>query len=149
MEIGEIVNYLRTNKNILILSGSLCDEIGLDGKKLIDYAAEIAEKLHVPIAATGNTVKALKGKNVKAKKIWAAEIPFYMKYGWNEPLLKEKPELLVFIGYPSDVERALITALDVETVTLDNKHVKQATHSLPDSTPEQWKSYLEEIINKL
>jgi CO dehydrogenase/acetyl-CoA synthase epsilon subunit len=149
MGIDEIINYLKAKKNILLLSGSLCDEIELDGKKLLDYAAEIAEKLSIPIAATGNTVKGLKDKNVTTKKVWAAEIPLYMKYGWDDPFFTEKPELIVFIGYDSDIERALITALDVDTIVLDNKHIDQATLSLPDSTPEQWKSYLEEIINKL
>ncbi|MHC1582291.1 MAG: hypothetical protein ACXQT5_04770 [Candidatus Syntropharchaeia archaeon] len=149
MTVDKIVDYLKGKKNVLIMAGALCEQVELDGKKLVDYVVEIAKKIGAPIAATGNTSKLLMDKEVRMQKMWAAEIPFYIKYGWNETLMEECPEVLVFIGYLPYVERALVTAVDVDTIVLDNHEIKEATLSFSDFSPEEWKENLENLISKL
>ena len=147
----EISKYLKTKKNILILSGSLCDEIDFDGKRLLDYVVEIAHKAEVPVAATGNTILGLKAKDVKrAKKMWAAEVVNYMRYPWQDSIMEQRPELLVFIGYSQMAAQRLVTAVkDAETMVLGNAYVEEATYSLPDSSLSQWQQSLEQIVSKL
>jgi hypothetical protein len=53
-------HYLRRHHNPLVVAGDGCDRIVLDGKRLGEYAADVALKLSCPIAATGNTILGLK-----------------------------------------------------------------------------------------
>ena len=149
MELAEI---LSKRKNILLLTGSLCDEVDFDGKKLSDYAAEISIKLNVPVAATANTPLGLKARGVKSvKKMWAAELINYMRLPWQEPIMEQKPEVLVFIGYPPAVASSLTSAVtEADTVVLGNTYVKEATYSLPESSSlRQWQQSLEQFLSKL
>lgn len=154
MDVEEVVKYLRgkDKEKVLIMSGELCNKVHLGGKKLLDYAAEIAAKRGFSVAATGSTVKALKEKEgVKTKKMFAAEIPFYVKYGWKEGL-SEKPEVIIMIGYDPDISRSIVTSLEgagVDTVVLDNKEIKEATISLSDMSIGKWKGNLEVLIKNI
>ena len=56
----ELAACLKSKKKVLLLTGALCNEPIFDGKSLLDYAAEIAKKLKLPVAATANTAKGLK-----------------------------------------------------------------------------------------
>ncbi|RLG38475.1 MAG: hypothetical protein DRN91_02585 [Candidatus Alkanophagales archaeon] len=146
----EIANFLKEKKRkVLVMSGQLCEKLELDGKPLLDYAVELANKLDAAVAATGNTVNAVRGKVKATKKMWAAEIPIYLKYNWKEPF--ERPEVLVLIGYTPDAARALVTTMSgvVETVVLDSVEVPEATASLNTMTIDKWKESLEEIIKNL
>ncbi len=150
MQPEEIAKYLKEKKKVLIMSGWLCDRVELDGKKLIEYVVELANKLDAPVAATGNTVNTVRERiNTKTKKMWAAEIPMYLRYDWNEPF--ERPDVIVLIGYTPDVVRSIVTAMDgeVETVVLESKEVKEATISLPNMTVKEWKRSLEKLINSI
>ncbi|HEX59641.1 MAG TPA: hypothetical protein ENF26_05800 [Methanomicrobia archaeon] len=146
----DIAKYLKERKGkVLVMSGWLCEKLELDGRRLIDYAVELANKLDAAVAATGNTVNAVRGKVKATKKMWAAEIPLYLKYDWKEPF--ERPEVVVLIGYTPDAARALATAMAglVETVVLDSVEIPEATISLNTMTIDKWKESLEEIIRNL
>lgn len=149
----ELASYIKSKKNVLLLTGSLCDEVEFDGKKLLDYAAEIAKKIKTPVAATGNTVVGLKARGVEsAKKKFAGEIVNAMRHPWLDPIMGEKPELLVFIGYNPAVAASLAsTVKDGETVVLGNTYVEQASYSLPDASASwaQWRQNLEQLIQAL
>jgi len=149
---SELASYLKSKKNILLLTGSLCDEVDFDGKKLLDYAAEIAIKLNAPVGATANTPIGLKAKGVKSvRKMWAAEVPNFMRYPWEEPIPEKKPEVLVFIGYPPAAAHRLASAVkEAETVVLGNTYVEAATYSLADSPSlRRWQQSLERLIKAL
>ena len=148
----ELAKLLSSRKNILLVTGSLCDEVDFNGKKLSDYAAEISTKLNVPVAATANTPLGLKAKGVKSlKKMWAAEVINYMRHPWQDPIMEQKPEVLVFVGYPPAVASRLAAAVrEGETVVLGNTYVAEATYSLPQSSSlHQWQQSLEQLIQSL
>jgi CO dehydrogenase/acetyl-CoA synthase epsilon subunit len=124
--------YLK-GKRLLILAGGLCDQIEMDGKSLVDYVVEIANKTDAPIAPTGNTVNALKEKGVEAKKAWAIEMANFTRYDWQHPIAEKKPEVMVLIGYSPMLAANLASAMkDVETVALGSTYVDSASYSLPD-----------------
>ena len=85
----EWAKEIRRHKNPLVVAGEGCELISLDGKPLVAYAADLAEALSCPVAATGNIFLALQeqGRNVKTKKVWLAELFRYLQDGWEEPLL--------------------------------------------------------------
>ncbi|MFQ5925643.1 MAG: hypothetical protein ACE5IE_06580 [Dehalococcoidia bacterium] len=149
----ELASYIKGKRNVLLLTGALCDEVEFDGKKLLDYAAEIANKIKTPVAATGNTALGLKARGIEtAKKKVVAEIVNSMRYPWLEPIMEEKPELLVFIGYsPAQAASLASTVKDGETVVLGNTYVAEATYSLPDASASwaQWRQHLEQLIQYL
>ena len=70
MQPQELATYLKSKKNILLLTGALCDEVDFDGKTLMDYAAELAKKLNLPVAAPVLAVKGTKPGH--QKKLCAA-----------------------------------------------------------------------------
>ena len=150
----ELASYIKGKKNVLLLTGSLCDSVNFDGKPLADYAAEIAKKLGATVAATANTPLGLKASGVEnVKKRWVAEIVSAVRFSpWMEPIMPEKPELLVLIGYPPAVAASLASMVkDAETVVLGNTYVEQATHSLPDASASwaQWQQHLEQLVQAL
>jgi len=146
----ELAQYMQ-KKKVLLLTGSLCDKVELDGKKLLDYAAEVALKLKAPVAATANTASGLKAKGVDAKKKIAAEMVDYMRYEeWREPIMPQKPEVLLFIGYPTVVAKGLVSATKgVATVVLSNSYIEEATFSFPDSSLQGYQQNLEALLQNL
>ena len=150
-EPSQIANYLRSKKNVLILTGSLCDDLDLNGKQLFDYAIEVADKIGAPIAATGNTVNALREKGARAvKKMWASEVINYLRYPWQDSVIENKPEALVFIGYSPVVAQSLVSMMkDTDSVVLGNTYMAGATYSLPDASLRQWQENLEQLIQAL
>jgi len=150
----ELASYIKGKKNVLVLTGSLCDSVDFGGKSLMDYAAEIIKKLGAPVAATANTPLGLKAKGAEPgeKKKYVAEILSALRFPWMEPIMPEKPELLVFIGYPPAVAASLVSMVkDTETAVLGNTYVEQATCSLPDASASwaQWRQHLEQLVEAL
>ena len=148
---SQIAEYLKSKKNVLILTGSLCDDIDFNGKKLLDYATDVAGKLAAPIAATGNTINGLRERNVKAiKKMWAIEVINYLQYPWQDSVIENKPEALVFIGYGPAVAQRLVSMMsDTDSIVLGNVCIAGATHSLPDASLRQWQQNLEQLVQAL
>lgn len=149
---NELAACLKGKKKALLLTGALCNELNFDGKFLLDYAAEIAKKLKVPVAATANTAKGLKEQGVEgvAKK-YAAEIIDFIRWPeWKDPITPEKPDLLIFLGYSPTVARGLASGVKgAETATLGNVYIKEATYSLPDASLKQYQQNLEQLIKNL
>jgi len=147
----EMANYLKTKKNVLLVTGSLCDEVELGGRRLLDYAADIAKGLKLPVAATANTAKGLRAREVGGvKKMWAAELVNYLRSPWQDSIMPSKPEVLVFLGYGPEVARRLVSAVkSAETVVLGNRCVDEATHSLADTSLAGWEKALGELVKAL
>ncbi len=153
----DIVRYLNsklTNKaKMLIMCGELCSRIALGDKKLLDYVIQLASKTDAPAAATGNTVVELKKRGIKARKMFAAEIVFYLQYNWREELgLSAKPEVVILVGYNSDILKSIVSTLKsagLDTVVLDNIEIEEATFSMHGLSFQEWKEGLEAIIKEL
>ena len=146
----ELAGYLKSKKNVLLLAGDLCTKIELDGKNLLDHAAEIARAMGAPVAATGNTPLGFKDKDVKYKKMYAAEVVNYLRRPWEDDIIDQKPDVLVFIGYNKEVARRLISAvMDADTVNLSEQYVAEATYSLPDASLSEWQKSLQELAQAL
>lgn len=145
-----IADHLK-GKRVLILAGYLSDEMELNSKKLADYIAGLAGALNAPVAATANSVMGLKSRGVKASKKLAIEMVTLLGYEkWKDPIMAEKPEVVVFIGYPPKVARALVTATKgVQTVALGNTCIQEADFSLPDASLQGYAKNLEELIQEL
>ena len=151
----ELAEYLKTKKNVLLLTGALCDELDFDGKSLLDYAADIVRKMNLPVAATGATIKGLRQRGIQnAAHKYAAEIADFMRWpGWRDPIMPAKPEVLVFLGYHPGAAQGFISMVgnNAETVSLNNVYVKEATYSLPDASASfrQYQQYLEQLVQAL
>ena len=148
---AELVNNLKKKKNVLLLTGYLCDEMELGGRKLSDFAAQIALKLDLPVAATGNSAIPLKEKGVRATRKALAEMVNLTRFPyWGDPITAQRPEMMVFIGYPPRLLKAVLPAVKgVETVVLGNMSMKDATFSLPDASLVQYQKNLESLIGEL
>lgn len=159
----EIAAFVKGKKNPLLVTGYLCDVFELDGRKLIDYAADIAKKMDVVVAATANTVVGLRARGVvRTKKMWIGELLNYLRDPWRKQnlqidvpkvhsLMDERPDVLILLGYDSRVTDWLISGLkDVDTVALAPRAVGRATCTLPDSASfRQWQKLLDELVAKL
>lgn len=148
---ARLAKYLKGKKNVLVMAGYHCDEVEFDDKKLSDYAADLANRLEAPIAAGGNSVVALKAKGAKAtKKLALAVVEMFRYPSWRDPIMKERPDVLVFIGYPREMARGLVSAAKgVDTVVLGMAAVDEATLSLPDSSLKQYQRNLEGLVKAL
>lgn len=162
----EVAQYLKGRKNVLVLAGALCDTLELNGRKLIDYAADVGKKLGCPVAATGNTVRGLRERGiVKTKKMWIAELLEFMRGTWRDEYLRredtqerklismmpDRPDTLVFIGYDPTTTNWLISGMpNVETVALTPTPVARATCCLPVTASfRQWQRLLDELVESL
>ena len=155
MQPSEIAGYLKDKRNVLLLTGALCDELDFDGKPLLDYAAEIAKKMNLPVAATGATIKGLRQRGIEnAAKKYAAEIADFVRSSeWRDPIMPVKPEVLVFIGYHPVAARGFISMVgdNAETVSINNVYVKEATYSLPDNSASfmEYQQSLEQLVQAI
>ncbi|MFC1823804.1 hypothetical protein ACFL9T_13930 [Thermodesulfobacteriota bacterium] len=148
---AKFAEYIRGHKNPVVVAGGGCDRIRLDGKLLVDYAAEVARKLGCPVAATGNTVLAIKkDETIKTKKMWLAELFRYLQDKWAEPLLDNRPDLLVLIGYRPEAIDGMISGLKrVHTVHLGPGKALSANKSVAALPFSQWKENLDDLIRAL
>ena len=156
---GKELAKLLKGKKVVIVTGQLCNEVDFNGKKLLDYAVEISNKLNAPVAAAGNTPLPLKEKGVKTvHKMWAIELMNNMRYPWEKdkehPIIAdEKPDVLVLIGYSGSIAQSLVSTVKKQngkTVVLGSTYVEGATYSFPNSTSfKQWEQNLKELVDSL
>ncbi|MBI2858371.1 MAG: hypothetical protein HYX90_04765 [Chloroflexi bacterium] len=155
MKPKDLGKFIKGKKNPLVVTGALCDEIDFPEakKNLLDYAVDMHKKLkEKPIAACANTVVGLKQKGVTAtKKMWVGEVLEYTRDPWMEPMIKDRPDALVFLGYtPQSMGWLCGMAKDIDTVALGYRAVDQATYSLPDTTSfTEFRKNLEELVKAL
>jgi CO dehydrogenase/acetyl-CoA synthase epsilon subunit len=146
-----LAQHLRGGKRVLIMAGALCDKLDVDGKSLLDYAAEISKKTNAPIAATGNTVTGLRQRGIDVKKAWAIELANFAHRDWHHPIMEKKPQIMVLVGYSPLLASNLVSVVKgVETVVLADKYVEAATYSLPDKDSyKAWRKELDDLVAAL
>lgn len=148
---AQLARAMKGKKGILILTGSLCDQMELGEKKLSDYAADLALKLDAPIAASANTVNALRAKGTRVEKKLAIEIVEMLRYdGWRDPIMRNRPEVLIFIGYPRGIASGLVSATEgAETIVLGTTAIAESTYSSPDQSQSDFEQSLKSLLKAL
>jgi len=155
---SEYANLIQKAKRPLLVLGPLLSEWSLDGKLLIEYALEIAKIANIPICATD----IVKGKMVelgtKPDSVYdAVEIVNHLKDpDWKGVRKEGNHDLVIFFGIRSDLEEQCLSVLKhfafnhLKTMTLDKYYFPHANYSLPNfRKDEQWKAFLESLINDL
>lgn len=148
----EWATFMRGHQNPLVCAGQGCLEIDLGGKKLLEYAREVASRLKCPIAATGNVQAFLgsDGQEGRSKKMWLAEVFGYLQGNWQEPLLEKRPDLVVLAGYPPWMVRGLVEGVrGVSFVHLGPGRLENAHRSVGEAPFGQWKQALERLVEAL
>ncbi len=144
---------IRQHKNPLIVAGEGCGNIPLPDKGLLDYAVALAGKLSCPVAATGNTVSAVKkiSPDLKTKKVFLAELFRYLNAAqWQEPLLEERPDLVVLIGYRGQMVQGMAAGLkEVKVAHLGPGEVPAASLSMGEIPLEEWARNLDALVAAL
>ena len=148
----ETAKLIKEEKRRLLVAGSICNDLEVGGKKLLDYVVDIAKLTDTPIVATGSTMFHLKdNKEIKAKKMMAADLVNFLRAEkWEEPITSERPELLVFLGYYPDIVKMLSSTIqNGKTMVLDNRCMNEPTYSAPDMSFNEWAQYLDNVIDHL
>ncbi len=145
------VRYIRGHKDPLVVAGEGCEHIALEGRRLSDYAVEVAKKLSCPIAATGNTLLTVtRHGGVKAKKMWLAELFRYLEGKWEDSICERRPDLLVLIGYRPDILNGMVLgARRIHTVFLGPGRLAAAQRTMDEVPLSEWRRNLDELIEAL
>lgn len=148
---SDCVRFIREHQNPLIVAGEGCNHIKFDHKMLTNYVAEMAQKLDCQVAATGNIIKEIeKHQGIKVKKAWLGELIASLKGEWADPILPQRPDILIFIGYRPDMIDGMIADLkQIDTVHLGPGKSQTAGRCVEDAGLSQWKRYLEEFIGSI
>ncbi|MCP4716140.1 MAG: hypothetical protein GY868_13570 [Deltaproteobacteria bacterium] len=145
--------YIRQHKNPLVVAGDVCEQISLQEKGLLEYAVALADKLSCPVAATGNTVPAVKKLNdtIKTKKVFLAEMMCYLgAEKWQEPILEERPDLVLLIGYRGKMVQGMAAGLDgIDVAHLGPGEVPAAQLSMGEISLAEWGKNLDALISAL
>ena len=145
--------YIRQHNNPLVVAGDRCEHISWPAKGLIQYAVALAEKLSCPLAATGNTVPAVKkaSPDLKTKKIFLAELFRYLGAAkWQEPLMDNRPDLIILIGYSGKMVQGMAAGLkDINVAHLGPGEVPSAALSMGEIPLEEWGRNLDALVAAL
>ena len=148
----EWAKNIQQHKNPLIVAGEGCTQIPLPDKSLINTVISLSERLSCPIAATGNTIVAIKEANesVNAKKMWLAELFRYLEGDWSESLTSERPDLLLMIGYPPQMIKGMSAgAKDITIAHLGPGNLSKASMSMGEVPIQEWEQNLDALLNAL
>ena len=143
---------LREHANPLVVAGDGCERISLEGMPLLKVAVDLAGRLGAPVAATGNTLPAVRAMDgrLRAKKMWLAELHRFLEEKWEEPLLQERPDLLVTVGYRPELLQGLAAGVrDLHVVHLGPGRLAPALLSMDEVPLAEWKQNLESLLRAL
>jgi len=148
---SKCAQYINKHKNPLIVAGDICDHIKLDKKMLTEYAAKIALKLDCQVAATGNTVLEIKKhEGIKVKKMWLAELIIGLKGKWADPVLSERPDLLIFIGYrPKTIDGMVAGLKRIHSVHLGPGKSLATNQGVEAVNFSEWGRNLDELVKAI
>lgn len=139
---GEIAEYLKTCKRIVVLAGDLCTKLGVNGKPLIEHVVSMARKLDAELVVGSKSALYLKDKGVNFRPGWAAEEVNRLATSIEADSDAASP-CVILVGYNGKVGGALISVLgNKNTVFLGSSHVPEAQLSFPTSPLEGWRESL-------
>jgi len=155
-EAGEYAHMIKRAGRPLLVVGAKALSMSLDGRPVIEYAADIARAGNIPVCATAHTRKKLVELGVEpASSYDLIEIINHLKDPQWPGVKKEgNHDLVIFIGIRSDLaEQGLSTlkhyARHLKTMTLCKYYYPHASYSLPNLKDGKWKEFLESLITNL
>ena len=154
-----MANLLKSPKKKVFVIGSesLNDDWALDDKKLADYYIEIAKKLDCHVIATGHAYKYLKEK-ISKDKLWDMSLinitGRLVDKDWKGLDGNGQYEMAIFGGHlvyyvSQTLSRIKNFSNWVRTVELDKFSHPNARFSLPNLSDNDWKEFLEKLIELL
>lgn len=152
-----MANIIKAPKKKVLVIGAESLNWELDGKKVIDYFIEIANKLECDVIATGHTYKYLNGKIDEEMLHDMTLINITDRLSdedWNGLDGEGQYEMAIFGGhlvfYSSQTLSRLKNFTDwVRTVELDKFSHPNARFSLSNLSDAEWKEFLEKLIEEL
>jgi acetyl-CoA decarbonylase/synthase complex subunit epsilon len=154
---GEYAHFIKNASRPLLVMGAWAVKVPLGDKLVIDYAAEIAGTLGIPICATAHTPKKLREMGIEPDStLDVIEILNHLKDPeWKGVKGEGNHDLVMFIGFRTDLgEQGLSTlkhyAPHLKTMTLCKYYYPHANYSLPNfRKDEKWKEFLDTMIANL
>ena len=84
------------------------------------------------------------------KKMWLAELIIGLKGKWADPVLSERPDLLIFIGYRPDVIDGMVAGLKrIHSVHLGPGKSRATNQGVEAVNFSEWGSNLDELVKAI
>jgi acetyl-CoA decarbonylase/synthase complex subunit epsilon len=152
-----MANILKTPKRKIMVIGAESINWELDGKKVADYYIEIANKLDCQVISTGHVYKYLKDKINKDKLYDMSLINItgrLVDKDWKGIDGNGQYNMAIFGGHivyyvSQTMSRIKNFSNWVRTIDLDKFSHPNARFSLPNLSDDDWKRFLEELIENL
>ncbi len=152
-----MANIIKAPKKKVFVIGPESLTWELDGKKVIDYYVEVANKLNCHVVSTGHAYKYLKEK-VDVKKLYDMSLINITNRlsdeNWKGLDGEGQYGMAIFGGHLVFYVSQTLSRLKnftnwLRTVDLDKYAHPNARFSLPNLTEGDWKAFLEKLIEKL
>jgi acetyl-CoA decarbonylase/synthase complex subunit epsilon len=152
-----MANLLKSPKRKVMIIGAEAINWELDGKKVADYYADIANKIDCQVISTGHIYKYLKDKINKDKLYDMSLINItgrLVDKDWKGIDGKGQYNMAIFGGHlvyyvSQTMSRIKNFSNWVRTIDLDKYSHPNARFSLPNLSDGDWKRFLEELIENL
>ncbi len=152
-----MANLLKDDKKKVFVIGSESLNWELSGKKVVDYFIEVAIKLDCHIVSTGHTYKYLKDK-IPNDKLWDMSLinitGRLVDKDWKGLDGQGQYRMAIFGGHLVYYVSQTLSRLKnfqnhLRLVELDKFSHPNARFSLPNLSDDDWKDFLEKLIEKL
>ncbi|MHA1375562.1 MAG: CO dehydrogenase/acetyl-CoA synthase complex subunit epsilon [Promethearchaeota archaeon] len=152
-----MANLVKTDKRKVIIIGAEAISWELDGKKVADYYIDIANKLDCQVISTGHAYKYLKDKINEDRLHDMSLINIVGRLvdkDWKGIDGKGQYNMAIFGGHivyyvSQAMSRIKNFSNWVRTIDLDKFSHPNARFSLPNLSDDDWKRFLEELIENL
>lgn len=152
-----MANLLKDPKKKVLIIGAESLSWQLGEKKLVDYLIEIANKIDCDVVTTGHAFGYVNGKITKNKVYDMSLINITTRIGdkdWQGFDGKGQYRMAIYSGhlvfYSSQALSKLKNFTDwLKTIDLDKYSHPNARFSLPNLSDDEWKDFLEKLIEKL
>jgi acetyl-CoA decarbonylase/synthase complex subunit epsilon len=152
----EYAHLIKRASRPLLVIGLDTLRVNIEGKQLIEYAAEIAKAVNIPVCATANTQKRLRELSIEPASTYdIIEIINHLKDpAWKGVKKEGNHDLVLFLGIRSDLSTQGLSTLKnfarhLKTMTLCRYYFPHASYSLPNLKEAKWKEFLESMITNL
>ena len=147
---------IRRAKRPVMIVGQGILEYEVEGKKLIDYLIELAQKANIPVVVTASTNREFIARGFAPAAVMpAVDIANRLTDpSWKGIDGKEPYDLAIFAGLPYSMEWTILSGLKhfapgVKTMTLDCVYQPNASWSFPNSTIKEWAASIRAIVTNL
>ncbi len=152
-----MANLLKSPKRKVLVIGSEALRWELGGKKVVDFLIDIAKKLDCHVVATGTSYKILKEKLGTTKLYDMSLINITNRLSdqnWKGLDGQGQYNMAIFGGHLVYYVSQTLSRLKnfsnwIKTIDLDKYSHPNARFSLPNLSDDEWKVYLEKLIENL